>query len=176
MIPRGRGQFITGTWTRTSGTPRAPRLPRGRLFREHAEAERERHLPRHTSPRPRRTPGPPGWLRKAAANTAIFDNTERVDVGTYGSDAAFKWRGFSAQGEYFGKAEGQNLGRTVHSRGFYGQAGYFLLPKKLEVAARYSSVDPNRDKSEDLQIEVTGAVSCYSQGHNDTEYARRYVC
>lgn len=111
--------------------------------------------------------GTAGWLGKAAANTAIFDNTERVDVGTYGFDAAFKWRGFSAQGEYFGgKAEGQNRGRTVHSRGYYGQAGYFLLPKKLEVAARYSSVDPNREKTQDLQVEVTGAVSYYFEGHN----------
>lgn len=111
--------------------------------------------------------GTSGWLGKAAANTAIFDNTERVDVGTYGFDAAFKWRGFSATGEYFGgKADGQNSGRSVHSRGYYGQAGYFLLPKHLEVAARYSSVDPNRDKSQDLQVEVTGAVSYYFQGHN----------
>ena len=111
--------------------------------------------------------GTAGWLGKAAANTAIFDNTERVDVGTYGFDAAFKWRGFSAQGEYFGgKAEGQDSGGTVKSHGYYGQAGYFLLPKKLEVAARYSSVDPNRYKSQDLQIEVTGAVSYYFEGHN----------
>ena len=42
--------------------------------------------------------GTSGWLGKAAANTAIFDNTERVDVGSYGFDAAFKWRGISAQG------------------------------------------------------------------------------
>jgi len=111
--------------------------------------------------------GTSGWLGKDAANTAIFDNTERVDVGTYGFDAAFKWQGFSAQGEYFGgKAEGQTRGRTVHSRGYYGQAGYFLLPKKLEVAARYSSVDPNREKIQDLQVEVTGAVSYYFEGHN----------
>ncbi|HLO10074.1 MAG TPA: porin [Desulfobacteria bacterium] len=111
--------------------------------------------------------GTAGWLGKAATGTAIFDNTEKVDVGTYGFDAAFKWRGFSAQGEYFGgKAEGQTQGRTVHSRGYYGQAGYFLLPKKLELAARYSCVDPNRDISQDLQVEVTGAVSYYFQGHN----------
>jgi phosphate-selective porin OprO/OprP len=110
--------------------------------------------------------GASGWLGKAAA-TAIFDNTERIDVGTYGFDAAFKWRGFSAAGEYFGgKAEGRNTGRSVNSRGYYAQMGYFLLPKHLEVAARYSSVDPNRDKSQDLQVEVTGAVSYYFQGHN----------
>ena len=111
--------------------------------------------------------GTSGWLGKDAANTTIFDNTERVDVGTYGFDAAFKWRGFSATGEYFGaKADGQGRGRTVHARGYYGQAGYFLIPKHLEVAARYSCVDPNRDKSQDMLIEVAGAVSYYFQGHN----------
>jgi phosphate-selective porin OprO/OprP len=111
--------------------------------------------------------GTSGWLGKNATNTAIFDNTEKVDVGVYGFDAAFKWRGLSVQGEYFGgKAEGQNNGPTVHSRGYYAQAGYFLLPKHLEMAARYSCVDPNRDRSQDLQVEVTGAVSYYFQGHN----------
>ena len=54
----------------------------------------------------------------------------------------------------------------MHSRGYYGQAGYFLLPKKLEVAARHSSVDPNREKTRDLQVEVTGALSYYFEGHN----------
>jgi phosphate-selective porin OprO/OprP len=111
--------------------------------------------------------GTAGWLGKAAANTTIFDNTERVDVGTYGVDAAFKWRGLSMQGEYFGgKADGKSTGNKVHSRGYYAQAGYFLLPKRLEVAARYSGVDPDRDKSRDLQLEGTGAVSYYFQGHN----------
>ncbi len=111
--------------------------------------------------------GTSGWLGKAAANTAIFDNTERVDVGAYGCDAAFKWRGLSVQGEYFGgKADGRTNGRTVHSRGFYVQAGYFLLPKRLEMAGRYSSIDPNRDNPRDLQVEVAGAVSYYFEGHN----------
>jgi phosphate-selective porin OprO/OprP len=111
--------------------------------------------------------GTSGWLGKNAANNAIFDNTEKVDVGTYGLDVAFKWRGLSVQGEYFGgRAEGQNNGPTVHSRGYYSQAGYFLLPKHLEVAARYSCVDPNRDVLRDLQVEITGGVSYYFQGHN----------
>jgi phosphate-selective porin OprO/OprP len=36
----------------------------------------------------------------------------------------------------------------------------------LEVAARYSSVDPNRNKARDRQVEVTGGVSYYFEGHN----------
>jgi len=108
--------------------------------------------------------GSNGWLGK---NYAVFDNTERVDVGTYGFDGAFKWRGLSAQAEYFGgKADGQVTGRTVDAQGFCAQAGYFVLPKRLEVAARYSFVDPNRDTSQDQQVEVTGGVSYYFAGHN----------
>ena len=111
--------------------------------------------------------GTNGWLGKVASTTAFFDNTEKVDIGTYGFDMAFKWLGLSVQGEYFGgKAEGKTNGPTVNSRGYYAQAGYFLLPKRLEVAARYSCVDPNRDRTNDLQVEVTGGVSYYFQGHN----------
>lgn len=48
MIPRGERTVllpVPGPGPREH--PEPPRLPRGRLFREHAEAERERHLPRH---------------------------------------------------------------------------------------------------------------------------------
>lgn len=111
--------------------------------------------------------GSKGWLGRNAANTAIFDNTERVDIDMYGIDAAFKWRGFSAQGEYFGgKAEGRTHGRTVHARAYYLQAGYFLVPERLEAAARYSCVDPSRDAPRDLQVEATGAVSYYFRGNH----------
>lgn len=111
--------------------------------------------------------GSKGWLGRNAANTAIFDNTERVDIDMYGIDAAFKWRGFSTQGENFGgTAEGRTHGRTVHARAYYVQAGYFLVPKRLEATARYSCVDPNRDAPPDLQVEATGAVSYYFRGHN----------
>ena len=125
--PSGRCRTASRTW----GTPRTPSSPLGaELLREHAEAERELQFLDTTTSTPPYA-GTSGWLGKAATNTAIFDNTERVDVGTYGFDAAFKWRGFSAQGEYFGgKADGQNSGRSVQSRGYYGQAGYFLLPKQ----------------------------------------------
>jgi phosphate-selective porin len=36
----------------------------------------------------------------------------------------------------------------------------------MEVAARYSYVDPNRNKANDLQAEAQGVVSYYFYGHN----------
>jgi phosphate-selective porin OprO/OprP len=105
-----------------------------------------------------------GWLGKGAA---VFDNTEKVDIDSYGVDIALQWMGFSLQGEYFdGRAEGQKTGNTLNARGMYAQAGYFILPGHMEVAARYSYVDPNRNKANDLQAEAQGVVSYYFYGHN----------
>ncbi len=108
--------------------------------------------------------GSSGWLGKGAST---FSASEKVDVNTFGIDAAFKWMGFSAQGEYFaGQADGQDSDKTLRAHGFYAQAGYFIIPKHLEVAARYSFVDPDRDKSQDLQTETQGAISYYFSKHN----------
>lgn len=105
-----------------------------------------------------------GWLGKGI-NT--FAGSEKVDINTYGVDAAFKWQGFSAQGEYFmGQADGQTSNKTLRAHGFYAQTGYFIIPEHLEVAARYGYLDPNRDVANDHQIESAGAVSYYFSKHN----------
>lgn len=107
--------------------------------------------------------GSNGWLGKGKG---LF-GTEKIDIDTVGIDTAFKWMGFSAQGEYFlGNANGQNSDKSLRAHGFYAQAGYFVIPKNLEVAARYSYVDPNRSKASDNQAETSGAVSYYFNKHN----------
>ncbi|MBT0663095.1 porin [Geobacter pelophilus] len=106
--------------------------------------------------------GSRGWLKGSS-----FGATEKVDINTFGIDAAFKWMGFSAQGEYFvGQADGQTSNNTLRAHGFYAQAGYFIIPKQLEVATRYSYVDPNRDSANDLRTETSGAISYYFNKHN----------
>lgn len=108
--------------------------------------------------------GSNGWLGKGAST---FNSTEKVDINTVGVDAAFKWQGFSAQSEYFiGQADGQTSSKTLRAQGFYAQAGYFIIPEHLEVAARYGYFDPNRDATNDHQIETAGAVSYYFAKHN----------
>ncbi|MHC1697644.1 MAG: porin [Geobacteraceae bacterium] len=105
-----------------------------------------------------------GWLGK---NAATFAATEKVDINSFNIDTAFKWLGAFAQAEYFwGQADGQDTDRTVRAQGYYVQGGYTIIPHKLEVALRYSYVDPNRDKSNDLQSEIIGAVSYYFNNHN----------
>ena len=110
--------------------------------------------------------GSSGWLGRSA-NLNRFNTTEKLDINTFGIDAAFKWMGFSAQGEYFwGQATGQDTDDKLRAQGYYAQVGYFIIPKHLETAFRYSYVDPNRDIANDLQTEVQGAISYYFCKHN----------
>ena len=105
-----------------------------------------------------------GWLGK---NAATFAATEKVDINSFNIDAVAKWMGASLQAEYFwGQGDGQLTDRTVRAHGYYGQAGYTILPKKLEVAMRYSYLDPNRDNANDTITEIVGGVSYYFNAHN----------
>jgi len=105
-----------------------------------------------------------GWLGKGLAN---FTTSENIDINSYGIDAAFKWNGLFVSGEYLlGEAEGATSGKLLRAQGFYAQAGYFIIPKTLEAAFRYSYLDSDRDKSNDLQVDTQGAVSYYFDGHN----------
>ncbi|MGD0586612.1 MAG: porin [Oryzomonas sp.] len=95
-----------------------------------------------------------------------FGATERVTINSLGFDGAFKWRGFYGQAEYFfGQADGQTTNHTLLAQGFYAQAGYFVIPKVLEVAGRYAYLDPNHDVTKDHWVESTGAVSWYIREH-----------
>lgn len=108
--------------------------------------------------------GTSGWLGKGLAT---FSSGEKIDIDTFGFDTAFKWHGFSAQGEYLiGQADGKTSGKILRAQGLYAQAGYCIIPKTLEVALRYSYVDPNRDKSNDLTSDIQGAISYYFNLHN----------
>jgi len=107
-----------------------------------------------------------GWLTSGNAFTRGIQS-EKVDVHLYGVDAAFKWMGAYAVAEYLlGQAEGTDSGALLRAHGYFIQAGYCVLPKKLEVAGRWSYMDPDRDTANDLRTEVGGAISYYFNKHN----------
>jgi phosphate-selective porin OprO/OprP len=97
--------------------------------------------------------------RQITGESALF-NTAEVD-------AAFKWRGLFAQAEgFWAEAQGESTHKVAVATGYYVQAGYFIIPTHLEVAARYAYLDPDRNVSNDLWIETAGAVSYYFNKHN----------
>lgn len=114
------------------------------------------------------TLGSGGWLGKGFGKAGFStSNTDKFDVDSYGADLAFKWMGFSLQGEYLlGQADAHSTGHLLRAQGFYAQTGYMIIPQKLEVAYRYSYLDPDRDVANDHVIENIGAVSYYFNKHN----------
>ena len=107
---------------------------------------------------------PTGWLGR---NITQFDTSEEIAVESWEFETQFKWMGFSAQGEYYkGRAEGDTSGHKVYAYGWYAQAGYFILPKRLDVAARYSFIDYNRSTSHDGVSVVDSAATYYFRGNS----------
>ena len=106
-----------------------------------------------------------GFL-SGVTNANGFRSAERFDVNLAGVDAAVRWMGFYGTGElFFGKVTGDVSHAQVHTRGFYVQGGYCIIPKTLEASVRYGYIDPNRDRKYDLRHELGGAVSYYVVKH-----------
>jgi len=90
-----------------------------------------------------------------------------VDIGTGGIDAVFKYKGLSLQAEGFFR----NINTHDHSKrignatGFYVQAGYFVVPRTIEVVGRYSVMDPDTRLGHDLITSGVGGLNWYFSGH-----------
>lgn len=110
---------------------------------------------------------------KASVAASVVVNPKVKDEKLVDSDGilgvvelSMKYRGISWHNEFFARSDDpESGGETVDSNGFFSQAGYFVIPKKLEIAARYSMLDPNDDVSDDLQREYTGGINYYLRGH-----------
>jgi phosphate-selective porin OprO/OprP len=115
--------------------------------------------------------GPAGWLGR---NSNVFTTGEDVDVKSWGFDAQFKWMGFSAQAEgYVGQASGDTSGVRLYAYGWYGQAGYMIIPGKLDIAGRYTIVDYNRNTSQD-DVAIVSASSSYYFRRNSLKVVLDY--
>ena len=112
-----------------------------------------------------------------------------LDFSTYSFDMAYKYRGFSLQAELYWKNVNRhqkglpclatNAANTVctlsgpgtlgNATGWYVQSGYFLVPRQLQLAARYSWWDPDTNAAGDLIKQVDVALSYYPQGTYDQQ-------
>jgi phosphate-selective porin OprO/OprP len=82
-----------------------------------------------------------------------------------GTDAAFNYRGLSFRGELYLRRRELDSG-TMGSTGFLVQAGYLLVPRRLEIAGRYATWEPGDAVPVDGQREVGLAVGYFVNGHN----------
>jgi phosphate-selective porin OprO and OprP len=94
-----------------------------------------------------------------------------VDFTQIEGDAMFKMRYFNVEGEYDGRWLNPNKGNqgTAYDQGFRVQAGVFLLPKTVELAARYALLDydtgsgvvPPDTSEPDKTWEITPGLNYY---------------
>jgi hypothetical protein len=117
-----------------------------------------------------------------------------VDFSTSTLDYAFKYRGFSLQAEYWfrnvtrhdkglpclqtavlgGPCTAFAPGEFGNSTGWYVQSGYYLIPRKLEVAARYAYWDPDTRSASDLIKEVDVSLNWFLSGTYDHQIMLTY--
>jgi phosphate-selective porin len=96
-----------------------------------------------------------------------------TDVLQFGADTGFKYRGFSLSAEYFTRVVNDDApwsqwraltdGNNGSAQGGYIQAGYFIIPKKLDINGRLSSVWGLGD---DIATEEAIGMNYYIRGHS----------
>lgn len=115
-----------------------------------------------------------------------------VDYSTWAIDSIFKYRGFSLQGEFYYKnvtrrekgrpcvqfvqdvlgtgpftCSAQAPNELGNAWGWYVQSGYFVIPRYLEIAGRYSYWDPDTNSTDDLIKQAELSVNWYFAGTYD---------
>jgi phosphate-selective porin len=94
----------------------------------------------------------------------------RSDVIQYTTDFALTYLNFSLEGGYHYREikpkEPTTYGRQ-DGNGLYVQGGYFIVPRKIEIAARYAVVEPDNPRkiNNNKESEITGGWSYYFSGH-----------
>lgn len=78
-----------------------------------------------------------------------------------GWGARYEWQQVSLKGAYVSFRDG-----TVPGYGWYGQAGYYLISKKLEAVMRYEGYDPNELAANDAGRDYTLGLNYFIDKHN----------
>ena len=114
------------------------------------------------------------WTDDAAVNVGAsyaassYTADQDYDTNTITVDANLKTQGFSLHGEYFVADVEPDVGDSVTPQGFYVQAGYFLKPKTLEIAARYGLLDC--DDGQAVRGECAAGVDQVNQASASINY------
>jgi len=92
------------------------------------------------------------------------------DIYTWGPDLTFFYKGFSFMGEYYTakyNPTNRDTYKSLKSVGYFLQAGYFFIPKTVEVVGRFDRL--NRDTSQktkdDMETYYAGVNYYVSKDH-----------
>ncbi len=120
-----------------------------------------------------------GWSRFSSDGGGQVDDIPDGSAGQYRLsqwvvEGALAWRGISVEHEYHWKeVTDRDSGDVRRLDGFYVQGGSFLhefwpvVPRPLELAARYAAVDPDGLRRENSRREVTFGANWFFNGHRN---------
>lgn len=93
-----------------------------------------------------------GW-GKAIKPTSEFVGRSQ-ERNRFGIEAVYSGSRLSFKGEYIQGKDG-NTDRA----GWYAMAGYYLVPAKLQVVAKYDSYDPDTDSDDNVNTNYSGGIN-----------------
>ena len=122
-----------------------------------------------------------GALRaNSDGSISSFNLPSAAERTAYGVDAAFKLGQFDLAAEYISERIGT---RTVggvaplftgfRADGYYVQPSYFVIPKKLQLVAKWESFNPGQFADDDIHS-VTAGVNYYLKG-DDIKLLANYI-
>ena len=121
---------------------------------------------------------PTGTLRvNSDGSLSTFTAPSRAERNGYGFDGAFHWGRFDLIGEYL--SEEYESRSTVpgfkdfRADGYYVLGGYYLVPKKLQVIAKYETFNPGQVANDDIKS-LTGGLTYYIHG-DDVKLLANYI-
>lgn len=89
-----------------------------------------------------------------------------VDRTSVVAEYGFKYKGFSTSAEAYWRKYDDIGGKSIIDKGFFVQGGYFLIPKHLEIAGRYSLVDFDNRRETDAVRETALGINYFWAGHS----------
>jgi phosphate-selective porin len=124
---------------------------------------------------------PAGTLRvNSDGSMSSFAAPSAAERDGWGVDATFHWGPFDLIAEYLSESFD---GRTVNgilptftdfnAEGYYVQGSYFIIPKKLQVVAKYEHFNPAQIIDDNLDS-ITGGVNYYIHG-DDVKLMANYI-
>ena len=124
---------------------------------------------------------PAGSVRvNSDGSLSAFTAPSAAERTAYGLDAYFHLGPFDLMAEYFSEdfdARPVNglppLFSDFHADGYYVQAGYYVIPKKLQLVTKYESFDPGQVANDNLSS-ITGGLNYYLKG-DDIKIMAHYI-
>jgi phosphate-selective porin OprO and OprP len=104
---------------------------------------------------------------RGRTSAGVFDRADSQNA--FNLEFAVKASRLYATAEHFWMSDEQEnpaVGPTIDSRGFHVQAGYMVVPRRVEVGLLHARITPDADEEDADVTETRAVVSYYWQAHS----------